>query len=174
MDQSRLDLALLEGALDLAEARYDLPALAATASASNHACVPASVPYLRQASARREVALKALINLVTAGRLSATARCEAETHRPAGKLALQIRDHLPWGDTTKRISSSIGRTCRVNRAHPHGRGPVVRGHGRGRGSAKASMRVTWLPRPAALGGSASSVFLARSASVTSRRGRAPA
>src|SRR5712672_2659075 len=61
-----------------------------------------------------------------------------------GSLRFKSGITSPWGDTTNRISSSIGRTARVTAhirivADLSVRGPLSRS-----GSAKASMRVTWL------------------------------
>src|ERR1700710_1582482 len=75
---------------------------------------------------------------------SATALCEADTQRPRpGSLRFKSAITSPEGATTKRISSSIGRTARVT-AHIRSvpdllvRGPLSRSAG----SARASMRVT--------------------------------
>src|ERR1700682_132937 len=76
---------------------------------------------------------------------SATVRREPEIHKPRpGSLRFRSGITSPEGATTNRISSSIGRTCRVTAhirivADLSVRGPLSRS-----GSAKASMRVTWL------------------------------
>src|SRR5882757_9320019 len=73
---------------------------------------------------------------------SATARCDAETQRPRpGSLRFKSGTTSPWGETTNRISSSIGRTSRLTAhirmvADLSVRGPLSRS-----GSAKASMPV---------------------------------
>src|SRR6476620_759751 len=76
---------------------------------------------------------------------SVTARCDAEIHIPRpGSLRFRSAITSPEGATTKRISSSIGRTCRVTAhirivADLSVRGPLSRS-----GSTKASMDVTSL------------------------------
>src|SRR6202048_1209062 len=75
---------------------------------------------------------------------SATAWCDAETHNPRpGSLRFRSGITSPEGATTNRISSSIGRTCRVTAhirivADLSVRGPLSRS-----GSAKASMGGTF-------------------------------
>src|SRR3984957_8352209 len=90
----------------------------------------------------RRSRLKPLLNWLRRT-ASATAWREAETHNPRpGSLRFRSGITSPVGVTTNRISSSIGRTCRVT-AHIRTvadlsvRGPLSRS-----GSAKASMRVT--------------------------------
>src|ERR1700742_4067238 len=76
---------------------------------------------------------------------SATAWREAETQRPRpGSLRLRSATTSPEGVTTKRISSSIGRTSRLTAHIRMVADLLVRGPWSSSGSAMASMRATWL------------------------------
>ncbi len=123
MDQG-LDVALLEGALDLAEAGYDLPCLGGYRKRVDHAANQRAFGIGGKRRRHAELALEALAKLVTPDGFCNGLTRGGNPQAPAGKLALQIRDHLALGRHHKPDQLADGAHLPRDRAHPHRRGPA--------------------------------------------------